>query len=129
MCGPLLSHIFLWCISCGNQIITISKSQKNISDVLNFGLVFSDPRDDPFIDQEDPIENESDEEEASESEEEEIEEPKPAKKTRRPRGSLLTGRGVTMQMLIDENILQAGEKLLSIDYLVSNISLKGEMTG
>ena len=84
--------------------------------------MLSDPRDDPFMDQEDAVENESDgEEEASESEEEEIEEPKPAKKTRRPRGSLLTGRGVTMQMLIDENILQAGEKLLSIDYLVSKV--------
>ena len=42
----------------------------------------------------------------------------PARKGRKQRGSLLTGRGVTMQMLIDDNILEAGEKLLSIDYLV-----------
>ena len=42
----------------------------------------------------------------------------PARKGRKQKGSLLTGRGVTMQMLIDDNILEAGEKLLSIDYLV-----------
>ena len=52
------------------------------------------------------------------SDEEETEKRDSGKKGRRPRGSLLTGRGVTMQMLIDEDILQAGEKLLSIDYLV-----------
>lgn len=42
---------------------------------------------------------------------------KPVKKERKQRGSMLTGRGVTMQMLIDEAILEPGEKLLSIDYL------------
>ena len=46
---------------------------------------------------------------------------KPVKKERKQRGSMLTGRGVTMQMLIDEAILEPGEKLLSIDYLVSII--------
>ncbi len=43
---------------------------------------------------------------------------KPGKKERRSKGSMLTGRGVTMHMLIDDEILQTGEKLLSIDYLV-----------
>ena len=70
-------------------------------------------------------EEENDEDDGEEEVEEENEatgkphiEMNPAKKGRKPRGSLLTGRGVTMQMLIDDNILEAGEKLLSIDYLV-----------
>ena len=62
-------------------------------------------------------EDEGVEEEGDDSGEHSIEE-NPVKKGRKPRGSLLTGRGVTMQMLIDEHILEAGEKLLSIDYLV-----------
>ena len=32
--------------------------------------------------------------------------------------SLLTGRGVTTQMLIEEEILEPGEKCLTINYLV-----------
>ena len=75
------------------------------------------------------VDAEEEEENDEEDDEEEVEEENdangkpsievnPAKKGRKPRGSLLTGRGVTMQMLIDDNILEAGEKLLSIDYLV-----------
>lgn len=35
------------------------------------------------------------------------------------RSLMLTGRGVTTQMLIEQQILEPGEKLLSINYLVS----------
>ena len=42
-----------------------------------------------------------------------------SRKRQPSRGSLLTGRGVTTQMLIDEQILEAGEKCLTINYLVS----------
>ncbi|XP_065051572.1 MPN domain-containing protein-like [Rhopilema esculentum] len=65
------------------------------------------------------IEDEDEDGDGDLSDEEETEKRDSGKKGRRPRGSLLTGRGVTMQMLIDEDILQAGEKLLSIDYLGS----------
>lgn len=41
------------------------------------------------------------------------------KKKQPGRSSLLTGRGVTTQMLIDEQILDPGEKFLTINYLVS----------
>ena len=34
---------------------------------------------------------------------------------------MLTGRGVTTQMLIEEQILEPGEKALSINYLVSSV--------
>jgi len=103
-----------------------------------------DPRDDPFDDNEDDDDVDNDdedddddddrlmvdagEEDELDEENEEVEEEgavsakpntedTPARKGRKQKGSLLTGRGVTMQMLIDDNILEAGEKLLSIDYL------------
>ena len=37
---------------------------------------------------------------------------------RKPR-SVLTGRGVTLGMLLDDGVMEPGEKCLSIDYLVS----------
>lgn len=43
--------------------------------------------------------------------------PKP-KGQRKPR-SILTGRGVTLGMLLDDGVMEPGEKCLSIDYLVS----------
>ena len=64
---------------------------------------------------------ESDSDEEEQKKELPVNEPK---KKRRPRGSMLTGRGVTMQMLIEENILDPGEKVLSIDYLVRCYQVK-----
>lgn len=66
----------------------------------------------------DEEEDEESEEEEEEDEEEE-EEAKPVKQTkaRKPR-SFLTGRGVTIAMLIEDGVMEPGEKLLSIDYLV-----------
>ena len=46
------------------------------------------------------------------------EEPIKPKGRRKPR-SVLTGRGVTLGMLLDDGVMEAGEKCLSIDYLVS----------
>ena len=44
-------------------------------------------------------------------------------KSRRKPRSILTGRGVTLAMLLDDGIMDPGEKCLSIDYLVSCIIL------
>ena len=41
-----------------------------------------------------------------------------SKKKQTTRNLMLTGRGVTTQMLIQEQILEPGEKNLSINYLV-----------
>jgi hypothetical protein len=67
----------------------------------------------------------TEEEDIEEEEEEEVEEQVEAKsvkqtKPRKPR-SFLTGRGVTIAMLIEDGVMEPGEKLLSIDYLVRNI--------
>ncbi|XP_031573970.1 MPN domain-containing protein-like isoform X2 [Actinia tenebrosa] len=68
----------------------------------------------------DEEEEEEDNEEENEEDEEEEEEAevKPVKQTkaRKPR-SFLTGRGVTIAMLIEDGVMEPGEKLLSIDYL------------
>lgn len=45
------------------------------------------------------------------------------KSNKKKRNLMLTGRGVTTQMLIEEQILEPGEKALTIDYLVSFITL------
>lgn len=37
---------------------------------------------------------------------------------RRKRSQFLTGRGVTLRMLMEDGIVEAGEGVLSIDYLV-----------
>ena len=97
---------------------------------MTFIFHFKDPRDNLFeeerllaeaevegVEENDDDEGEEEEDAISEADAEES----PIKKGRKPRGSLLTGRGVTMQMLIEENILEAGERLLSIDYLVGII--------
>ena len=39
-------------------------------------------------------------------------------KGRRKSRSVLTGRGVTLGMLLDDGVMEPGEKCLSIDYLV-----------
>ena len=70
---------------------------------------------------EEGVVEEEEEEEGEEEEEEEEEEKGPSKpkpKGRRKR-SILTGRGVTLGMLLDDGIVEPGENCLSIDYLVS----------
>eukprot|EP00794_Sanderia_malayensis_P017305 gene17305-19038_t len=66
-------------------------------------------------------EGEDEEVDASEDEEEQpsisIATPKSHHTKERKQKGTITGRGVTMHMLIDDDILVPGEKLLSIDYL------------
>ena len=61
-----------------------------------------------------------DEDDNDEEEEDEADKPSAAKpkKRRKPR-SVLTGRGVTLGMLLEDGVMEPGEKCLSIDYLVS----------
>ena len=65
-----------------------------------------------------------DEDDNDEEEEDEADKPSAAKpkKRRKPR-SVLTGRGVTLGMLLEDGVMEPGEKCLSIDYLVSTSSL------
>ena len=68
-------------------------------------------------------EDEDDVEDDDEEDDEEVELEKPQSNTkskgrRKPR-SVLTGRGVTLGMLLDDGVMEPGEKCLSIDYLVS----------
>lgn len=69
--------------------------------------------------QADIVGQEDDDEEDDEDidDDEDDESPLPHAKSRKPR-SFLTGRGVTIAMLIEDGIVEPGEKLLSIDYLV-----------
>ena len=60
-----------------------------------------------------PIEEESYDVEQDEEDE------TPKKSTGKKARSVLTGRGVTLAMLLHDKILDVGEKCLSIDYLVS----------
>lgn len=75
--------------------------------------------DDNDEDDEEEEEEEDDEDEEDDDDSEEKIEQKPIKvtKPRKPR-SFLTGRGVTIAMLIEDGVMEPGEKLLSIDYLV-----------
>lgn len=79
----------------------------------------SKKEDEEEMEVEDDEDNEEEENEDEEEEEEEEVEVKPVKQTkaRKPR-SFLTGRGVTIAMLIEDGVMEPGEKLLSIDYLV-----------
>lgn len=66
-------------------------------------------------------EDEDDVEDDDDDDEVETEKPQSNTKTkgrRKPR-SVLTGRGVTLGMLLDDGVMEPGEQCLSIDYLVS----------
>jgi len=69
-------------------------------------------------DEEDNDDEDDDDDDDEDVDEDDSSTPKPKYKSRKPR-SLLTGRGVTIAMLIEDGIMEPGEKLLSIDYLVS----------
>lgn len=71
------------------------------------------------IDEEEKME-EDDDDVDDDDDEVETENPEIVTKTkgrRKPR-SVLTGRGVTLGMLLDDGVMEPGEKCLSIDYLV-----------
>ena len=72
---------------------------------------------DKSITEEEEDEEELDDEEEDEEEEEPLEELSAKPKGRRGR-SMLTGRGVTLSMLLDDGVIEPGEKCLSIAYLV-----------
>ena len=75
------------------------------------------------MDEEEKIEEEDEEEEDDDDDNDEVEPEKPQSnpksKGRRKLRSVLTGRGVTLGMLLDDGVMEPGEKCLSIDYLVS----------
>ena len=62
-------------------------------------------------------EDDHDEEEEEEEETKKIPAGTKPKGRRKPR-SVLTGRGVTLGMLLEDGVMEPGEKCLSIDYLV-----------
>lgn len=70
-------------------------------------------------------EDEDDVEDDDDDDDDEVETEKPPSNTkskgRRKSRSVLTGRGVTLSMLLDDGVMEPGEKCLSIDYLVSFI--------
>lgn len=68
------------------------------------------------IDQEEDEDDDDDDDDDIDDDDDD-ESPIPHAKIRKPR-SFLTGRGVTIAMLIEDGIMEPGEKLLSIDYLV-----------
>ena len=77
------------------------------------------------MDEEEKMEEDEDdvEDEDDDDDDDEVEIEKPPSNTkskgrRKPR-SVLTGRGVTLSMLLDDGVMEPGEKCLSIDYLVS----------
>ena len=77
------------------------------------------------MDEEEKMEEDEDDvgEDDDEDDDDEVETEKPPSNTkskgrRKPR-SVLTGRGVTLGMLLDDGVMEPGEKCLSIDYLVS----------
>ncbi|XP_032242606.1 MPN domain-containing protein [Nematostella vectensis] len=70
---------------------------------------------DPNVSTEEEEEDDDIDDEADDSEEERGT-PTSQVRSRKPR-SFLTGRGVTLAMLMEDGIMQPGEKLLSIDYL------------
>lgn len=75
--------------------------------------------DDHDIDDVEEDEEMKEDEDDDDEEEDETEKPPSAKpKGRRKPRSVLTGRGVTLGMLLDDGVMEPGEKCLSIDYLV-----------
>ena len=75
---------------------------------------------DDIDDIEEDEEMKEDDEDDDEEEEAAAVKPSSAKpKGRRKPRSVLTGRGVTLGMLLDDGVMEPGEKCLSIDYLVS----------
>ena len=75
------------------------------------------------MDEEEKMEEDEDDDDDDDDDEDEVEPEKPQSNTkskgrRKPR-SVLTGRGVTLGMLLDDGVMEPGEKCLSIDYLVS----------
>lgn len=74
--------------------------------------------DDHDIDDVEEDEEMKEDEDDDDEEEDETEKPPSAKpKGRRKPRSVLTGRGVTLGMLLDDGVMEPGEKCLSIDYL------------
>ena len=69
---------------------------------------------------EDDVEDDDDDDDDDddEAETEKLQSNTKSKGRRKPR-SVLTGRGVTLGMLLDDGVMEPGEKCLSIDYLVS----------
>ena len=71
------------------------------------------------IEEDEDMKEDEDDEDADDIEPEEDIKTSVAKpKGRRKPRSVLTGRGVTLGMLMDDGVIEPGEKCLSIDYLV-----------
>ena len=71
------------------------------------------------IEEDEDMKEDEDDEDADDVEQEEDIKASVAKpKGRRKPRSVLTGRGVTLGMLMDDGVIEPGEKCLSIDYLV-----------
>ena len=71
------------------------------------------------IEEDENMKEDEDDEDADDMEQEEDIKASVAKpKGRRKPRSVLTGRGVTLGMLMDDGVIESGEKCLSIDYLV-----------
>ena len=71
------------------------------------------------IEEDEDMKEDDDDEDADDMEQEEDIKASVAKpKGRRKPRSVLTGRGVTLGMLMDDGVIEPGEKCLSIDYLV-----------
>ena len=71
------------------------------------------------IEEDEDMKEDEDDEDADDMEQEEDIKASVAKpKGRRKPRSVLTGRGVTLGMLMDDGVIEPGEKCLSIDYLV-----------
>ena len=73
---------------------------------------------DDIEEDEDMKEDEEDEDADDMEQEEDIKASVAKPKGRRKPRSVLTGRGVTLGMLMDDGVIEPGEKCLSIDYLV-----------
>ena len=75
------------------------------------------------MDEEEKMEEDEDDDDDDDDDDDEVEPAKPQSNTkskgRRKLRSVLTGRGVTLGMLLDDGVMEPGEKCLSIDYLVS----------
>lgn len=95
----------------------IGKSSQEDEEPMDQDTKTADDDNDEDDDEEEEDDDEDEEDDDDDSEEKIEQKPIKVTKPRKPR-SFLTGRGVTIAMLIEDGVMEPGEKLLSIDYLV-----------
>ena len=98
--------------------VTVGQQPFLHSSIVFFTTTAMEENIDDIEEDEDMKEDEDDEDADDVEQEEDIKASVAKPKGRRKPRSVLTGRGVTLGMLMDDGVIEPGEKCLSIDYLV-----------